>query len=71
MGSEYELPSKPATRTLSYTIPLVPVGKTLRISSVIYAPKGHAPFKMTFTLTSAQLQLVVPLGSFTVIPPKP
>lgn len=68
---EYEEPSKPATRTLSYAIPLVPIGKPLRIRSAIFVPKNHTPFRVTFTLTSAQLQAVAPLGSLTVLPPKP
>lgn len=68
---EYEEPSKPGTRSMSYAVPLTPVGKSLRIDCQISAPKGHAPFKVAFTITSPQLQAVTPLGSLTVLPPKP
>ncbi len=68
---EYEEPSKPGTRTTSYWVPLTPVGKSLRIDCQIFVPKGHAPFKVTFTITTPQLQAVTPLGSLTVLPPKP
>jgi hypothetical protein len=68
---EYEEPSKPATRTMSYAVPLVPVGKTLRIHARIYAPKDHGSFSATFTITTPQLETVTPLGSLTVLPPKP
>jgi len=68
---ESEEPSKPATRSLTYEVPLLPTGKTLRISGSVAAPKDHAPFKATFTVTTPQLQAVTPLGSLTVLPPKP
>ncbi len=68
---EYEEPSKPATRTLSYAVPLIPVGKTLRIHANIGAPKGHASFSAAFTITTPQLKAVTPLGSLTILPPKP
>lgn len=68
---EYEEPLKPATRTMSYAVPLVPVGKTLRIHANIWAPKGHASFIAAFTITTPQLKAVTPLGSLTILPPKP
>jgi hypothetical protein len=68
---EYEEPSKPGTRTMSYAVPLTPVGKSLRIDCQIFVPKDHAPFKVAFTITTPQLQAVTPLGSLTVLPPKP
>lgn len=68
---EYEEPSKPGTRTVSYAVPLTPVGKSLRVDCQILVPKGHATFKATFTITTPQLQAVTPLGSLTVLPPKP
>ncbi len=37
----------------------------------IYAPKGHSAFKITFTADAFELQAVAPLGSLTVLPPKP
>ncbi len=67
---EYEEPS-PGTRTISYAVPLTPVGKSRRIDCQIFVPKGHAPFKVAFTITAPQLQAVTPLGSLTVLPPKP
>jgi hypothetical protein len=68
---EYEEPSNPATRTMSYAVPLMPVGKTLRIHANIGAPKGHASLSAAFTITTPQLQAVTPLGSLTILPPKP
>jgi len=68
---EYEEPSRPATRTITFAIPLMPIGKTLRIRGEVLAPRGHASFKATFTVTTPQLQAVTPLGSLTVLPPKP
>jgi len=68
---EYEEPSKPGTRTMSYAVPLTPVGKSLRIDCQIFVPKGHTPFKVAFTITAPQPQAVTPLGSLTVLPPKP
>jgi hypothetical protein len=68
---EYEEPSKAGTRTMSYAVPLTPVGKSLRINCQIFVPKGHAPFKVAFTITAPQLQAVAPLGSLTVLTAKP
>lgn len=68
---EYEEPSKPGTRTMSYAVPLMPVGKTLRIHANMGAPKGHGSFSAAFTITTPQLQAVTPLGLLTVLPPKP
>jgi len=68
---EEEESPKPATRTMSYAVPLVPVGKTLRIHANIWAPKGRASFSAAFTITTQQLQVVAPLGSLTVLPPRP
>ncbi len=67
---ELEEPSKPATRTFTYAVPLIPIGKTLRIRSDSWAPSGHPSFKVTFAVTTPQLQTVTPLGSLTVLPPK-
>jgi hypothetical protein len=47
----------------------MPAGKTLRINTRIMAPRGRPPFKVTFTIVTAQLKAVEPLGSLTVIPP--
>ncbi len=63
-------PSKPATRALTYVVPLLPAGKTLQISGSVGVPMSHAPFKATFTITTPQLQSVTPLGSLTVLPAK-
>jgi hypothetical protein len=63
-------PSKPGTRIFTYAVPLLPAGKTLRISGSVGAPKGHGSFKATFTVTTPQLQTVTPLGSLTVLPPR-
>jgi len=54
---------------MSYAVPLVPVGKNLRIHANIWAPKGHASFSAAFTITTPQLQAVTPFGSLTVLPP--
>jgi|HubBroStandDraft_6_1064221.scaffolds.fasta_scaffold13708_2 hypothetical protein len=67
---ESEEPPKPATRTMSYAVPLMPVDKTIRIHARIWAPKGRAAFSAAFTITTPQLQAVTPLGSLTVLPPK-
>jgi len=66
---EYE-PSKPGTRGFTYEVPVMPAGKTLRINTEIMAPKGSPPFKVTFTIVTAQLKTVVPMDSLTVLPPK-
>ena len=67
---ELEEPSKPATRRFTYSVPLLPVGKTLRFSGTIGAAKGHSSFKAIFTITTPQLQAVTPLGSLAILPPK-
>ena len=64
-------PAHPNTQVLTLQLPLLPAGETYRLHIGIYAPKGHPAFKITFTVDAMELQAVAPLGSLTVLPPKP
>ncbi len=52
-------------------LPTLPAGETFRIRTQIVASVGHPPFKILFTVDALELQAVAPLGSLTVLPPKP
>ena len=67
---ELEEPPKPGTRSFTYAIPPMPIGKALRFGGFVTA-QGNHPFKITFTITTPQLQTVTPLGSLTVLSLRP
>lgn len=52
-------------------LPELPVGETTSVQVHVYATKRRAAFKVTFTLDTPELQAVIPLGSLTILPPKP
>ena len=68
---EYE-PSTPRAGHI-VTLQLAPLtaGQTVRTHMEIFVPNGHALFKIPFTVDALELQAVTPLGSLTVLPPKP
>lgn len=68
---EFEAPARPRTQRVTLQLPLLPVGDTVRLHMIIYAPKGHPAFKIPFTLDASELQAVASLGSLTVLPLKP
>jgi hypothetical protein len=68
---EYEPSANPKTRTVTLELPLLPAGKTVGIYAEVIAPKGHSAFKIPFTVDALELQAVGPLGSLTVLPPRP
>jgi hypothetical protein len=68
---EAEPPANPKTRRVTLELPLLPAGQTARIHTRIYVPNGHSPFKIPFTVDALELQAVAPLGSLTILPPKP
>jgi hypothetical protein len=59
------------TQTVTVEQPLLPAGKTVRVHVKLWVPEGYAPFKVSFTVDAMELQAVTPLGSLTVVPPKP
>lgn len=68
---EFGPPERPNTQRLTIHLPPLPAGEAVRIRGTIYAPKGHSDFKIPFTADAFELQAVAPLGSLTVLSPKP
>jgi hypothetical protein len=67
----YEQSVIPNTHKVTLQLPALPAGQTVRIGSEVIVPKGHAPFKISFTADTMELHTVVSLGSLMVVPPKP
>jgi hypothetical protein len=68
---EFEASARPHTQRVTLQLPLLPVGDTVRLHMLVYVPKGHSAFKITFTLDASELQAVTLLGSLTILTLKP
>src|SRR5262249_22791293 len=68
--NELEEPEKPHSRTFTYQVPMMPIGKPLRVRMEVSVPRGYTKFKVPFSVTSPQLETTKEIGSLTVIPPK-
>lgn len=70
-GPEFGPPLPRNAQRWSLPLPQLPIGETTKISVQFYVQKGHAAFKVAFSLDAPELPAVMPLGSLTVLPSKP
>jgi hypothetical protein len=68
---EFGEPSTPKMRRIAYQVPFMHVGDVVHLRGSVQTPKHHPSFKLTFAVSTTQLPVDVPLGSLTVLPPKP
>jgi hypothetical protein len=68
---ESDQPVNAKTHRVTLQLAPLPAGQMVGIHVVIFVPNGHSAFKIPFTVDALELQAVAPVGSLTVLPPKP